>query len=71
MPFAYLPTFNLSHILSVHYDFLPNASRFLQLEQPLQRAPSGSESVPRWRRVRCECSHRATMIWQELQQTDR
>ena len=34
VPFAYLPTFSLSHILSVDYDFLPNASHFLQLEQP-------------------------------------
>ena len=34
VPFAYLPTFSLSHILSVDYDFLPNATHFLQLEQP-------------------------------------
>ena len=34
VPFAYLPTFSLSHILSVDYDFLPDATHFLQLEQP-------------------------------------
>ena len=34
VPFAYLPTFNLGHILSVDYDFLPDATHFLQLEQP-------------------------------------
>ena len=34
VPFSYLPTFNLGHILSVDYDFLPDATHFLQLEQP-------------------------------------
>ena len=32
--YTYLPTFNLSHITSVDYDFLPNTTHFLQLEKP-------------------------------------
>ena len=34
VPFAYLPTFNLGHILSVDYDFMPDATHIRQLEQP-------------------------------------
>ncbi len=34
MSFAYMPTFNLSHIDAVDYDFLPEATHFMQLEQP-------------------------------------
>ena len=34
MPFSFLPTFNLSHIMTLDYDFLPEASHLLQLEQP-------------------------------------
>ena len=34
LPYSYLPTFDLSHILNVDYDFLPGATHFLQLEQP-------------------------------------
>ena len=34
LPYAYLPTLNLSDILSVDYDFLPNATHFLPLEKP-------------------------------------
>ena len=33
-PYAYLPTFDLSHASAVDYDFVPEASHFLQLEQP-------------------------------------
>lgn len=36
LPSAYLPTFNLSHILTVDYDFLPETSHLLQLEQPAE-----------------------------------
>ncbi len=32
--FAYLPTFNLSHIQSIDYDFIPETTHFLQLEKP-------------------------------------
>ncbi len=34
LPYAYLPTFDLSHATAVDYDFVPEASHFLQLEQP-------------------------------------
>lgn len=34
VPFSYLPTLDLSDILSVDYDFLPDATHFLPLEQP-------------------------------------
>lgn len=34
LPFAYLPTFGLREATAVDYDFVPDASHFLQLEQP-------------------------------------
>ena len=34
LPFSYLPTMDLSGIVSVDYDFVPEATHFLQLEQP-------------------------------------
>lgn len=34
LPFSYLPSLDLSDILTVDYDFLPEATHFLQLEQP-------------------------------------
>ncbi len=34
MPYSYLPTFDLSHILNVDYDFLPESTHLLQLEHP-------------------------------------
>ena len=34
LPSSYLPTLDLSDIMSVDYDFLPEATHFLQLEQP-------------------------------------
>ncbi len=34
LPYSYLPTFDMGDILSVDYDFLPDTSHFLQLEQP-------------------------------------
>lgn len=40
LPFSYLPTLDLSDILSVDYDFLPEASHFLQLEKPAECAAS-------------------------------
>ncbi|MCY3562107.1 MAG: alpha/beta hydrolase [bacterium] len=36
IPYSYLPTLDLSDILSVDYDFLPDATHFLQLEQPTE-----------------------------------
>ena len=49
LPFSYLPTFDLSDILSVDYDFLPDTTHFLQLEQPGECAAMVSdflESLP-------------------------
>ena len=34
LPYSYLPTFDLTHVLTVDYDFIPEASHFLQLENP-------------------------------------
>lgn len=34
--FSYMPTFNLSHIETVDYDFVPKTTHFLQLEQPAE-----------------------------------
>ncbi len=34
LPFSYLPTLDLSDIMSVDYDFLPDATHFLPLEMP-------------------------------------
>ena len=34
LPFAYLPTLDLGDIREVDYDFLPDATHFLPLEQP-------------------------------------
>ena len=34
LPSAYLPTFDMSHILTVDYDFLPETTHLLQLERP-------------------------------------
>lgn len=36
LPTAYLPTFSLSHILTVDYDFLPGTTHLLQLEKPAE-----------------------------------
>ncbi len=34
LPYSYLPTLDMSDIMSVDYDFLPEATHFLQMEQP-------------------------------------
>ncbi len=34
LPYSYLPTFDLRHVVRVDYDWLPGATHFLQLEQP-------------------------------------
>ena len=34
LPYSYLPTLDLSHMLAVNYDFLPETTHLLQLEQP-------------------------------------
>ena len=37
-PYSYLPTFDLSHIEGLDYDFLPDSTHLLQLEQPAECA---------------------------------
>ena len=34
LPYSYLPTFDLTHVLTVDYDFVPEATHFLPLENP-------------------------------------
>ena len=34
LPYAYLPTFDFREMVSADYDFLPDATHFLQLDQP-------------------------------------
>ena len=38
LPYSYLPTLDPGDVFTVDYDFLPDASHFLQLEQPKQCA---------------------------------
>ena len=38
LPFAYLPTFDFSDVITVDYDFIPEATHFLQLEKPKECA---------------------------------
>lgn len=45
LPFSYLPTLDLSDILTVDYDFLPEATHFLQLEEPQECAAAVREFV--------------------------
>ena len=34
LPYSYLPTFDLSNVMKVDYDFIPEATHLLQLERP-------------------------------------
>ena len=36
LPFTYLPSFDLSDVATVDYDFLPDATHFLPLEKPVE-----------------------------------
>ncbi len=45
LPYSYLPTLDLSDILSVDYDFLPDATHFLPLEMPEECAAVVREFV--------------------------
>ena len=36
IPYSYLPTLDLTDMLSVDYEFLPDATHFLQLEKPAE-----------------------------------
>ena len=45
LPYSYLPTLDLSHILTVDYDFLPETTHLLQLEQPEECAALTREFI--------------------------
>lgn len=45
VPYSYLPTLDLSDILSVDYDFLPDATHFLPLERPEECAAMAREFI--------------------------
>lgn len=47
LPYSYLPTLDLSHILTVDYDFLPETTHLLQVEQPEECAAELREFVQR------------------------
>ncbi len=45
LPYSYLPTFDLSYLMKVDYDFIPEATHFLQLEQPEECAAAVRDFV--------------------------
>ena len=45
LPYSYLPTLDLTDIMTVDYDFLPEATHFLQLEEPEQCVEAMREFV--------------------------
>ena len=47
LPYSYLPTLDLSHILTVDYDFLPETTHLLQVEQPEECVAELREFVER------------------------
>ena len=47
LPYSYLPTLDLSHILTVDYDFLPETTHLLQVEQPEECAAELREFIER------------------------
>ena len=49
LPFSYLPTLELSDIMTVDYDFLPEATHFLQLEEPEECAVAVREFIDQLR----------------------
>lgn len=36
VPYSYLPTLDLSHVVAVEYDFMPETTHFLQVEKPAE-----------------------------------
>ncbi len=45
LPYSYLPTLDLGDMLGVDYDFLPETTHFLQLEQPQECAAAMREFI--------------------------
>ncbi|MCY4095887.1 MAG: hypothetical protein OXG05_12280, partial [Gammaproteobacteria bacterium] len=38
LPFSYLPTVDLSHMLHVDFDFVPETTHYMQIEKPRECA---------------------------------
>ena len=47
LPYSYLPTFDFRHILTVEYDFIPEATHLLQLEKPAECVAAMREFLER------------------------
>ena len=47
LPYSYLPTFDFSNVMKVDYDFIPEATHFLQLEKPAECAAAIREFLNR------------------------
>ena len=47
LPYSYLPTFDFSNVMKVDYDFIPEATHFLQLEKPAECAAAIREFLDR------------------------
>ena len=47
LPYSYLPTFDFSDVMKVDYDFVPDATHFLQLERPVDCAEAVREFLDR------------------------
>ena len=45
LPYSYLPTFDMTHVLTVDYDFIPETTHFLPLENPEACAAATREFV--------------------------
>ena len=48
LPYSYLPSFDFSDVLRVDYDFIPEATHFLQLERPTECAAAVREFLDRY-----------------------
>ena len=62
LPFAYLPTFDLDLMGATEYDFLPDATHYLQLEKPEECVAALREYLDRAREAR-RCPDKGTP-WQ-------
>ena len=47
-PYSYLPSFDLSYVVQLDYDFIPESTHFLQLEQPEKCAEVAMEFIKRY-----------------------
>ena len=47
LPYSYLPTLEFNDVVKVDYDFIPEATHFLQLEKPVECAAAVREFLHR------------------------